>query len=55
MVQKKRARVVHGGLNALRFTPHFNLTSEEIDMIISIVRESLYALHEPAELEVVVQ
>ena len=53
--RKRGLGVVHGGINALRFTPHFNLTSEEIDMIISIVRESLYALHEPAELEAVVQ
>ena len=53
--RKRGLGVVHGGLNALRFTPHFNLSSEEIDMIISIVRESLYALHEPAKLEVVVQ
>ena len=51
----KGARSSSRRINALRFTPHFNLTSEEIDMIISIVRESLYALHEPAELEVVVQ
>jgi len=35
--------VIHGGKNALRFTPHFNITSEEIDLIITIVRESLVA------------
>ena len=33
--------VIHGGKNALRFTPHFSITSEEIDLIINIVRESL--------------
>lgn len=33
--------VIHGGKNALRFTPHFAITSEEIDLIISIVRESI--------------
>lgn len=33
--------VIHGGKNALRFTPHFFITSEEIDLIISIVREAI--------------
>jgi len=33
--------VIHGGLNALRFTPHFWITSEEIDLILSIVREAV--------------
>ena len=33
--------VIHGGKNALRFTPHFWITSEEIDLIINIVRESI--------------
>lgn len=35
--------VIHGGKNALRFTPHFNITSEEIDLIVDIVREALVA------------
>jgi acetylornithine/succinyldiaminopimelate/putrescine aminotransferase len=33
--------VIHGGQNALRFTPHFAITSEEIDMIVDILREAL--------------
>jgi|TARA_B100000959_G_scaffold287280_1_gene370779 acetylornithine/succinyldiaminopimelate/putrescine aminotransferase len=33
--------VIHGGSNALRFTPHFMITSEEIDLIITIVREAI--------------
>ena len=33
--------VIHGGRNALRFTPHFRITSKEIDLIIDIVREAL--------------
>ena len=33
--------VIHGGKNALRFTPHFWITSEQIDLIISIVREAI--------------
>ena len=35
--------VIHGGINALRFTPHFQITSEEIDLIVNIVREALLA------------
>jgi 4-aminobutyrate aminotransferase-like enzyme len=33
--------VIHGGSNALRFTPHFAITSEEIDMIVDIIRQAL--------------
>jgi len=33
--------VIHGGVNALRFTPHFGITSEEIDLIIDVVRAAL--------------
>ena len=33
--------VIHGGKNALRFTPHFWITSEEIDLIVTIVREAI--------------
>jgi acetylornithine/succinyldiaminopimelate/putrescine aminotransferase len=32
--------VIHGGQNALRFTPHFAITTEEIDMILGILREA---------------
>ena len=33
--------VIHGGINAIRFTSHFGITSEEIDLIVSIVREGI--------------
>ncbi|MDP6906579.1 MAG: aminotransferase class III-fold pyridoxal phosphate-dependent enzyme [Candidatus Thalassarchaeaceae archaeon] len=33
--------VIHGGKNALRFTPHFGITSDEIDLIIDIFRKGL--------------
>lgn len=33
--------VIHGGKNALRFTPHFHITSAEIDMVIGKLREAL--------------
>ena len=33
--------VIHGGQNALRFTPHFAITSAEIDLIIDILRDCL--------------
>jgi len=33
--------IIHGGENAIRFTPHFAVTSLEIDLIISILRDAL--------------
>jgi acetylornithine/succinyldiaminopimelate/putrescine aminotransferase len=36
--------VIHGGTNALRFTPHFGISSEETALIVSVVRQSLIAL-----------
>lgn len=36
--------VIHGGTNSLRFTPHFGLTTEEIDLVISVVRKALITL-----------
>jgi acetylornithine/succinyldiaminopimelate/putrescine aminotransferase len=33
--------VIHGGTNSLRFTPHFAITSEEVDLIVEHVRYAL--------------
>lgn len=33
--------VIHGGENSLRFTPHFRITSEEIDLLMDATREAL--------------
>src|SRR5574337_1169729 len=33
--------VIHGGANSLRFTPHFRVTSAEVDLIIAHVRRAL--------------
>lgn len=33
--------VIHGGENSLRFTPHFNVTSEEVDLIVGAVRDAV--------------
>ncbi len=33
--------VIHGGKNCLRYTPHFFLNSEEIDLIVDMTRESI--------------
>ncbi|GJM08922.1 MAG: L-lysine 6-aminotransferase [Lysobacteraceae bacterium] len=33
--------VIHGGENSLRYTPHFGITSEEVDLIISATRHAL--------------
>ena len=37
--------VIHGGTNSLRFTPHFGVTSEEVDLVIDHIRHAL--LHGP--------
>ena len=39
--RKKGLGVIHGGINALRYTPHFNITSEEIDLVIDITRDAI--------------
>ena len=44
--RKRGLGVIHGGTNALRFTSHFGITSEEIDLIIKIVREGLVHFRE---------
>ncbi|MES2745347.1 MAG: aminotransferase class III-fold pyridoxal phosphate-dependent enzyme [Bdellovibrionota bacterium] len=33
--------VIHGGKNALRFTPHFRITSTEIDLVMEKIRQAL--------------
>ena len=33
--------VIHGGINALRYTPHFNITTEEVDLVIEITRRAI--------------
>jgi len=33
--------VIHGGANSLRFTPHFGVTSAEVDLVIDHVRQAL--------------
>jgi acetylornithine/succinyldiaminopimelate/putrescine aminotransferase len=37
--------VIHGGINSLRFTPHFAITEGEVDLLIDGVRQAL--LHGP--------
>ena len=33
--------VIHGGTNSLRFTPHFAVTAEEVDLVIGHIRAAL--------------
>lgn len=39
--------VIHGGENSLRYTPHFDITSEEVDLLVDATRQAL--LHGPAK------
>jgi acetylornithine/succinyldiaminopimelate/putrescine aminotransferase len=40
-MRKNGIGVIHGGKNALRFTPHFNITMDELDLIIDGTRTAL--------------
>jgi acetylornithine/succinyldiaminopimelate/putrescine aminotransferase len=33
--------VIHGGDNSLRFTPHFDVTEDELDLLVSLVRQAV--------------
>jgi len=33
--------VIHGGTNSLRFTPHFNVSSAEVDLVVNAVKVAL--------------
>ena len=33
--------VIHGGVNSLRFTPYFNVRSDEVDLVVDAVRQAL--------------
>ena len=37
----KGVNVIHGGENSLRYTPHFNISGEEVDLIIEATRDAL--------------
>jgi len=39
--------VIHGGINSLRYTPHFNISSEELDLLIDATRQAI--LNNPAK------
>ncbi len=40
-MRKKGINIIHGGKNALRFTPHFFMISQEIDLILRVLKESI--------------
>ncbi|MGD8379017.1 MAG: aminotransferase class III-fold pyridoxal phosphate-dependent enzyme [Gammaproteobacteria bacterium] len=40
-LRKQGIGVIHGGKNSLRYTPHFNITSEEVDLIVAATRDAL--------------
>ena len=33
--------VIHGGANSLRFTPHFAIADDEVDLVIANIRKAL--------------
>jgi len=40
-IRRKGINVIHGGTNALRYTPPFDITSEEVDLIVDAVRDAI--------------
>ncbi len=48
-MREKGIAVIHGGVNSLRFTPHFAVTAEEADLIVDGVRQAL--LHGPRQID----
>ncbi|WP_243041676.1 aminotransferase class III-fold pyridoxal phosphate-dependent enzyme [Dyella sedimenti] len=48
-LRERGVGVIHGGVNSLRFTPHFQVTSAEVDLVVSHVRQAL--LHGPRKLK----
>ena len=40
-LRRQGINVIHGGENSLRYTPHFLITSEEVDLIVEATRDAL--------------
>lgn len=43
-LRKKGMGVIHGGENSLRFTPHFNISSTEVELLTNLLREQFQKL-----------
>jgi acetylornithine/succinyldiaminopimelate/putrescine aminotransferase len=40
-LRKHGLGVIHGGTNSLRYTPHFQMTSNEVDLIVNLTKDAL--------------
>lgn len=40
-LRERGLNVIHGGANSLRFTPHFAMTSDELDLLVGMVGQAL--------------
>jgi acetylornithine/succinyldiaminopimelate/putrescine aminotransferase len=40
-MRERGINVIHGGVNSLRFTPHFSINEAEVDLLVAHVREAL--------------
>jgi acetylornithine/succinyldiaminopimelate/putrescine aminotransferase len=40
-LRKQGIGVIHGGANSLRFTPHFGITSAEVDLIVAATKDAI--------------
>jgi acetylornithine/succinyldiaminopimelate/putrescine aminotransferase len=46
-MRERGVSVIHGGVNSLRFTPHFAVSAAEADLVVDAVRQAL--LHGPRQ------
>ncbi|MAD28178.1 MAG: lysine 6-aminotransferase [Woeseiaceae bacterium] len=40
-LRKHGLGVIHGGVNSLRYTPHFKMTTKEVDLVVSLTKDAL--------------
>jgi acetylornithine/succinyldiaminopimelate/putrescine aminotransferase len=48
-LRKNGLGVIHGGENSLRFTPHFDISSAEVDLIVDLVRQGIAIFSQPTK------
>ena len=40
-LRKNGLGVIHGGTNSLRFTPNFDITTNEVDLVVDLVKDGI--------------
>ncbi|MDC0535715.1 aminotransferase class III-fold pyridoxal phosphate-dependent enzyme [Francisellaceae bacterium] len=45
IIRRNGVGVIHGGANSLRFTPHFAINDDEVDLVIDVLRDTFKAIN----------